>query len=208
MTKKIMFNDKYYLTKAILDGTKTMTRRLLKVPKTCGDKEVYGFNVLTNNVGTQRIDLLDENENIIGNWKPKYEVGEVVAIAQPYKDITDHLPMYSGTVLDNNGKPLNEYKQGWNNKLFIEADLMPHHIRITNIKIECLQDISDKDILCEGIKKVYDNHDHYYVYKYLSDGYIFYTPSQAFASLIDKIYDKGTWNSNPWVVAYSFELVD
>lgn len=28
--KKIMFNDRYELTQAVLDGTKTMTRRLLK----------------------------------------------------------------------------------------------------------------------------------------------------------------------------------
>ena len=26
--------------------------------------------------------------------------------------------------------------------------------------------------------------------------------------LIDKISGKGTWESNPWVVAYSFELID
>ena len=28
--QKIMFNDKYFLTQAVLNGTKTMTRRLLK----------------------------------------------------------------------------------------------------------------------------------------------------------------------------------
>lgn len=37
----------------------------------------------------------------------------------------------------------------------------------------------------------------------------FPTPREAFAALIDKkISGKGTWDNNPWVVAYSFELVD
>lgn len=54
--KKILFNDKYCLTQAVLDGTKTMTRRLLK-----------------DNVP-------------LGNWEEtakhlSYKVGEIVAIA-------------------------------------------------------------------------------------------------------------------------------
>lgn len=77
--KKIMFSDAFCLTQAVLSGTKTMTRRLLKVPKTCNGKEVYSFNVLTNNAGTQCVDLVDENGDVLGSWKPHYEVGEIVA---------------------------------------------------------------------------------------------------------------------------------
>lgn len=36
----------------------------------------------------------------------------------------------------------------------------------------------------------------------------FSSPQRAYADLIDKISGKGTWESNPWVGAYSFELVD
>ena len=35
----------------------------------------------------------------------------------------------------------------------------------------------------------------------------FPSPQRAYADLIDKISGKGTWESNPWVVAYSFELI-
>jgi len=200
--KKIMFNDKFCLTKAVLARTKTMTRRLLKVPKTCNGKEVYSFNVLTNNAGTQCVDLVDENGGILGSWKPHYEVGEIVAIAQCYKEV---YPNADFEMVDGN---FMTESAGWTNKMFVKADLMPHHIRITDVKVERLQSISDEDILCEGIRKVYDNSSHYYVYKYLSDGHIFYTPRKAFWYLIDRISGKGTWGSNPWVVAYSFELVD
>lgn len=35
----------------------------------------------------------------------------------------------------------------------------------------------------------------------------FDTPREAFAALIDKVSGKGTWESNPYVWAYEFELM-
>ncbi len=32
------------------------------------------------------------------------------------------------------------------------------------------------------------------------------TLEEAFANLIDRVSGKGTWESNPWVFAYTFEL--
>ena len=198
MTKKIMFSDDYCLTKAVLDGTKTMTRRLLKVPKTCNGKEVYSFNVLTNNAGTQCVDLVDENGGVLGSWKPHYEVGEVVAIAQSYNTI-------GKTQYDKfgNGVP------GNSNKMFVRAELLPHHIRITDVKVERLQSISGADILKEGVWQ-YPKLRAYHVSKAtgFAPDVAFLTAREAFAYLIDRISGKGTWKSNPWVVAYSFELID
>ena len=212
--KKIMFNDKYLLTQAVLNGTKTMTRRVLKVPKTCNGKEVYSFNILTNNAGTQCVDLVDENGGVLDSWKPHYEVGEVVAIAQSYKNIASNRDE-TETVLDlykigNNFLAMDEMGAGWNNKMFVKSELMIHHIKITDIKIERLQDISDDDILREGVWQFYDNKSLFYVSKNIGDTHTAAFPSarEAFAYLIDKVSGKGTWERNPWVVAYSFELVD
>ena len=183
--KKIMFSDKYCLTLAVLYGTKTMTRRVLKE-------------------GTP-----------LGNWEETvkhlpYKVGEVVAIAQPYKDIIECLPMHSDAILDEVGMPRKEFKAGWTNKMFVKADLMKHHIKITDVKVERIQSISVDDILCEGVWQFYDNKNLFYVSKNI--GYApdvaFLSAREAFWYLIDNISGKGTWESNPWVVAYSFELVD
>ena len=195
--KKILFNDKFCLTKAVLDGTKTITRRVLKVPKTCNGKEVYSFNILTNSLGTQCVDLIDYGGNVLGSWKPHYEVGEVVAIAQPYKDI------YPNADFEMIGDKFMTESAGWTNKMFVRADLLPHHIRITDIKIERLQDISDDECLKEGVFKLTDK-------CFLPSGIakIFTSARPAFASLIDKVSGKGTWESNPLVAAYSFELID
>lgn len=204
--------------KAVLDGTKTMTRRLLKVPKTCNGKEVYSFNILTNNAGTQCVGLVDENGGVLGSWKPHYEVGEVVAIAQSYKSIADERDE-AETVLGlhkigDNFLTMDEMGAGWNNKMFVKSDLLPHHIKITDVKIERLQDIPEGECLHEGIgyhryrDEVWSDDSLWGYYVHNNGLLLFDTPHEAFISLIDKISGKGTWESNPWVVAYSFELVD
>lgn len=177
--KKIMFNDKYCLTQAVLAGSKTMTRRVLR-------------------------------DNVpLGNWEETqkhlpYKVGEVVAIAQSYKEI------YPNADFEMVGDGFMKESAGWTNKMFVRADLMPHHIKITDIEIERLQDISDDDIIREGVWQFCDNKKLFYVSQ--DTGYVptreFPSAREAFWFLIDRISGKGTWESNPFVVAYSFELVD
>lgn len=203
--KKIMFNDKFNLTQAVLNRTKTMTRRILVASKTCNGKEVYGFNVLTNKLGERFVEFVDDNEIILGYWEPRYMVGEIVAIAQSYHTLNE-----SGYVAPEWCEHTCESSAGYKNKMFVRADLMPHHIRITDVKVERLQDISDEDILREGVWQFYDNKNLFYVSK--NTGYActvaFLSAREAFEYLIDKVSGNGTWESNPWVVAYSFELVD
>ena len=211
--KKIMFNDKYSLTQAVLDGRKTMTRRIVKCPRTFKGEWVAGFNIHRRHsdkkiVGWPCMYDADEREFDMGVIFPKYKVGEVVAIAQSYLDLS--LAEVSQWKSNGNKTTINSLA-GWTNKLFTKAELMPHHIRITNIKIEKLQGISDKDCLKEGIYKGQcgsaDTHfmDAYY---YKGDIQPYCTPREAFAALIDKVSGKGTWESNPYVFAYEFELID
>lgn len=79
---------------------------------------------------------------------------------------------------------------------------MIHHIKFINVRLERLQDISDEECLREGIKQVNFVH---YAFENSSPLYLY--PREAFAELIDKVCGKGTWESNPWVAAYSLELV-
>ena len=181
--KKIMFSDAFCLTKAVLNGSKTMTRRVLKE-------------------GTP-----------LGNWEETakclpYKVGEVVAIAQNYKEV---YPNADFEMVDGN---FMTESAGWTNKMFVRADLMPLHIEFTDVKAERLQDISDEDCLREGIRYYHSSDKRWsnnsgYGYHIPKNGlHLFDTPYEAFANLFERISGKGTWESNPFVVAYSFELVD
>ena len=199
MSKKIMFNDKYCLTQAVLNGTKTMTRRV--VPQSLLDKyDAWYEDFIYKPIGEEK--YLSVDEYVLKRTACK--VGEVVAIAQSYKEIYPNadFEMINGSFMTESA--------GWHNKMFVKADLMPHHIRITDVKVERLQDISDDDILQEGVLQLYYNGELFYASKNI--GYAptvaFLTARGAFWYLIDKIGGKGTWESNPWVVAYSFELVD
>lgn len=131
----------------------------------------------------------------------RYKVGEVVAVAQKYKDIALDMPVELAAELIK--------QPGWNNKMFVKADLMPHRVRITNIRVERLQDISDEDCIAEGIYPKANGRWYCYdVVRRMGVSYDPYPdPREAYAALIDKISGKGTWESNPYVFVYDFELV-
>ena len=187
-----MFNDKYLLTQAVLRGEKTQTRRIVK-----------GITPLGNFEETMK-------------YAP-YKVGEVVAVAQSYKimyaEMIDDFAKHNYHLLREdsaeNFKKHYENTAGWTNKMFVKADLMRHHIKITDVKIERLQDISDDDIIREGVWQFYDNKNLFYVSKNI--GYApdvaFLSAREAFWYLIDNISGKGTWESNHYVWVYDFELV-
>lgn len=137
--------------------------------------------------------------------KSKWHIGEVVAISQPYKDIL------SSAYCDKYELDKLTHTKGWSNAMFTKSDLMPHHIEIIGIKVERLQDISDEDCLKEGIIHAYTDNDGIKRYHtpHTKRGYLSTDiPQQAFEFLINKVSGKGTWESNPFVFAYEFVLVD
>lgn len=76
---------------------------------------------------------------------------------------------------------------------------------------ERLQDISDEDCFHEGIYASNSHEIGYgipWVYEFANSKMAYYTPREAYAALIDRISCKGTWDSNPYVFVYEFELVD
>lgn len=208
--KKIMFSDKFGLTQAVLEGRKTMTRRIVseKLLDRWTDYDDFCNNVSVENAPTTR-QYYDEKEFFLDN--SSYKVGEIIAIAQSYKDLG-----YSPDSLDRHPKDLSvrglmKNSAGWNNKMFVKSYACKHHIKITNIKIERLQDISDEDCLKEGIIYKYTNNDGTKIYHtpHTKRGYLSTDiPQQAFEFLIDKVSGKGAWESNPFVFVYEFVLVD
>jgi hypothetical protein len=203
--KKIMFNDKYGLTQAVLEGRKTQTRR---IAYTAGRLRDITVRQDLEGVNKGKACLFDEGILLA---KSAYKLGETIAIAQKYEDLRKDDEFYR--LCGKNGMPLEciKYEKGCSNKIFVRADLMPHHIRITNIRVERLQDISEEDCIAEGIVrfgKEYVRFKKEYCYTCqnyaVTDFYSFSTPREAYAALIDKISGKGTWESNPWVFVYDF----
>lgn len=214
--KRILFNDKFGLTRAVIDGRKTMTRRIIKCPREINGESVYIMSADRNPETNEIIgcSALNDEGWILDTFYRKYKIGEVVAVAQPYRDCVNDILVNWGHKTDIAVMAFKELP-GWTNRMFVRADLMPHKIRITNVRIERLQDISEEDCLREGI---YEEGSGVYVrvsgcdYEYpvfcYDDYDRFATPREAFAALIDKVSGKGTWERNPFVFVYSFELVE
>lgn len=197
-----MFNDRYVLTKAVLEGKKTQTRRV--VPK----------DFFSLNWDVKERTLVYENDfgdfvDIRNSKYALFHVGEIVAVAQKYSDC--------GGVLENGiprwkyiSKIVGNTSGGWTNKMFVKPELMPHQIRITAVRVERFQDICDEDCLKEGIAPMIVGCE-YYVFTLIDTEkgrFLDYkTPREAYAALIDKVSGKGTWDKNPYVFVYDFELI-
>ena len=189
--QKIVFNDRYGLTDAVIEGRKTRATQIMAGID-------FPVNMVMGRVLPDKdgkIYAVANGENII--VKLRYKVGEIVAVAQCYNDVVREFTDLA-------------FVPGSTNKMFVRADLMPHQIRITGIRCERLQDISDEDCMREGVRqftpdfpKDFPIHPtHFVVGNILKN-----TPREAFAALIDRTCGRGTWERNPWVVAYEFELV-
>lgn len=215
--QKIMFNDRFGLTKAVLDGAKTMTRRAVGNHMTDDDIAAY----------------MKGHKEVAYKLAP-YKIGEIVSIAQRYNELSWNKSFYDR--LCSMCERLPQYElAGWYNKMFVRADLMPHQIQITDIKVERLQDINEEDCTEEGIIPVtwrqylkqdwndlspqkYIDHDVWTLPVFKEgildtwaeshpDEFMADSPQTAFAVLIFKMMGKKVWDSNPFVFAYTFKLI-
>lgn len=198
-----MFNDRYGLTKAVLDGRKTVTRRIITVQPANDDMMAHICYNEDKYIGWQFITAPPIGKVAKSEiFKPHYKVGEIVAVAQRYQDIFDYSNCVNPYAWEDDDKP-----SGWTNKMFTKAELMPHQIRITGIRCERLQDITGCDAEREGICAVWDE-GFVKGWTNKSDGKIYDDKIEAYAALIDKVSGPGTWNSNPYVWVYEFELLN
>lgn len=191
--KKIMFNDQYGLTQAVLDGRKTQTRRIAYEKPF---KHIRSCGFIMEGKDKGKLAINDGNEIVA---KSTYKIGEVVAVAQRYCDIP-----FANDIF------IREVPIGWSNKMFVKADLMPHRIRITNIRVERLWDISTDDcmkegIFCSHIEGVHDAYSYDSTNDRLAKKWWYRTPIEAYKMLSCKLHLH--WGSNPLVFVYDFKLV-
>lgn len=198
----IGFNEPYGLQEAVLKRLKTMTRRAEK-----GFENLEEGNFYFNKARCE-IYLYGEKGTIIETIKTRYKIGEVVAIRQRYRDIADDKFFINAIAADGHCVNAMKHDAGWDNKMFVKAAYMPHHIRITDLKVKRLQDISDEDCMKEGVIVTTDGFTGETVYTFHGSKINYMFATTAFATLIDKTCGKGTWDRNLFMPAYTFELID
>ena len=218
--KKIMFNDRYGLTAAVLRGDKTMTRRLMTMTLHRRGMDGQMVKIIPDNIyiasdGTAHFQVGSNDYMVTKQNQPAYHVGEEIAISQSYSNVyEEYLNDINNPIFEAYAKAKDEVvsNEGFNNKMYVRADLMPHRIIIRKVDIQRIQDISDEDCTREGIQTDTVHFQEWQGQHGFRDRdknvpLLFKSRREAFASLIAKVGKKSDWEDNPWVYVYTFELL-
>lgn len=192
---------------ATIERRKTQTRRVIDINVNARIIEDHGDQIWCE------LDC----EQIIA--RSRYEVGEIAYLKEPYcyHDMNEGGKFIERVIYKFDMEA--EYAKNfeWKNKLFMPASAARYFIKITDVRAERLQDISEIDCIREGIEKMHvlplreyisQNYPGFGEREYYSngDGEEYDNARLAYAALINAINGKGTWYSNPYVWVYDYEI--
>lgn len=214
--RPILFNTD--MVKAILEGRKTQTRRILKQQLPIGTiwHQLYDSELIYRIVNSKAVHTLCKCPYAVGDilwaretWKPKRFAGFTLD-GFDYK--ADHV-----TWLQKNGQEFSkgsgcETGEVWKSSIFMPKDVARIFLKITKIKVEQLFNMNDDDAIAEGIELIGGKIDDAPVFRNyklpkghnVNDGYGY--PTNSFRSLWNKI--NKSWNSNLWVWVIEFERTE
>jgi len=141
--------------------------------------------------------------------KPKYAVGDLLWVKEAYRAHAefDHLPprdIPQGSNLQYVAdRPLSKWDSRYRSSMFMPRWMSRIALKVTTVKVERLQDISEKDAVAEGACFWAAETGS----RYLASDQV---PKHDFAKLWDSINSKDPakcWVANPWVAAYSFDVL-
>lgn len=204
------------MVEAILKGTKTQTRRLLKPQPLLHNKvikmpipiEEYG-KIINHYVkkGYTQIYTKGALEGMIAPKCPFGEVGDTIWVRETWQHTNEFginpQDENSGYIYkaSENGKDWEENVEGWKWKpsIFMPRDACRIRLKITDIRAERLHDMPVDDILKEGVNNGVSNP--------LMGARWENMQRMAWEELWKKINGKESWDSNPWVWVISFEQI-
>jgi hypothetical protein len=223
--KGIIFKEPLF--HKVVSGEKTQTRRIVKPQPQDIEMPEEGFIHFDGKycVGKQRVYTTHGDidiEVIPFPVKPEYLPGETLYLKERY----DRIYIFEKGDKYNNPLKAAGDPECWetiyrHDGIYIDAEWksaksLPkkyarYFIEITAVRCEQLQNISDEDCMKEGC--IESGGDFYFEgaekiirYKGCNNYQGYFTPQQAYAAFIDQINGKGTWESNPFVFVYEFEI--
>lgn len=182
------------MVRAILDGSKTMTRRLMKPQP-------------MNPVGPNFDGLWSDTKDPVTRYfAPPCLTGQILYVKETF------LPKASGTIYradydSAEAAGLGGMYGGWKPSIFMPRNLSRIACEITDVRVERLQYISEEDALREGIETCERSYGTAYRDYTTEPGAWFTTSQQSFKSLWESIHGKGSLNLNPFVWVVSFKKI-
>ena len=158
--------------------------------------------------------------------KPRHAVGDICYVPEKHKidfvsdthinvtygngDIVDFSLMQDCTWQEHQRILCSKSLGKWRSPRFMYKFMARYFVRITGVKCERLQDISITDIYAEGIKPSTIT---YAAPCLMPEGintieeFNIETDKTAFSELWNRSNKKYTWESNPWVVCYTYKMI-
>lgn len=208
--RPVIFNSE--MVRAIIDGRKTQTRRVMAV-----QPESNQFGLLRISDSTKRSDIGKYH------WAESNATGthqRSALFSCPFGQVGDRLwvrETFAGHYLDDDqiqdikdgrdkAEDLCEYRadysddadcvDGWTPSIHMPRWASRITLEITAVRVERLNDISEEDAKAEGVKAgVCPGHEHM-------------MHQVAFSELWQSIYGVDSWNANPWVWVIEFRRVE
>ena len=210
--KPIIFNTE--MVKAILDGRKTVTRRILKLPKSIWtiDKDCEIFQTCLRD-GTGLINA----EEITEYFSP-IKKADILWVRETWRPLNVNYPNSAiDYAADWNAKYFENSKNDncgkWHPSIHMPRDAARIFLKVTDVRVERLQDITVEDCMAEGISCNNEirnpNPETHESIKNWNKSYAQFLFKDLWDSTIKKTdIDKHGWNANPWVWVIEFEKID
>lgn len=205
--RPILFNAP--MVRALLDGTKTQTRRAMKPQMVYGN--VCGlFNSWYLPKGKDGGTLWPNAKEQILATCPYGQVGDQLWVRETFMDMRgtgiehdgkgDYY--YRADVTDYGEESRKDYGLKWKPSIFMPRAASRITLEITSVRVERLQDVTAADALAEGVIQLPDGGYSLPDTKHYSD-----SPDESYASLWESINGSGSWDLNPWVWVIEFKRV-
>lgn len=194
--RPILFNTE--MVKAILDGRKTQTRRVVKAKPMEGDFISYKGEALEALIRTH------SPYGVVGDrlWVRETFAFEVFSDEFPPSILSECCRLWykaGGEKEQTGGTRLHLNKGRWRPSIHMPRWASRITLEITDIRVERVQDISEEDAKAEGADKLH-----------IDDlGQTWKSHKRGFETLWDSINDKRGygWNKNPWVWVVEFKRI-
>lgn len=205
-TRPILFSTP--MVQALLEGRKTQTRRICKDEIIEDATWAGGAKILHKNGGITGVDAL-------GAIPGPYRVGDILWVRETFCDITDMDGGDLGFIYkaDLSLAELHDecYRFIWKPSIFMPKAACRLFLKVSDVRLEQLQDISEADALDEGLVMFTKDGD---LFKYGLEGDSIpwmdkaRSPQDAYKSLWQSINGVNSWAANPWVWVVTFEVVE
>jgi len=207
--KGILFKPE--MIKAIVEGRKTVTRRVIK-PQPIICKGVMRWE---KNKGNRFVSInMDDHADLAAQLAP-YRIGETVYIKEKIWGIGEYGIYYSDSKPVMFLESANRLKWRWQRQclspIHLPYEAARYFIKIKDVRAERLQEITEEDALKEGITIMAGTHQAFAKNPATNKLELVgqpepYTARYHYEALWDSLNKDYPWESNPFVFRYEFEF--